>query len=78
MVTGESQRHAPLDPDLVVALSLDNHRTLFNTADGQDPRLRRVDDGEKLANAKHPKVSQAEGAAAILLGAQLLVATARS
>mmetsp|Transcript_7363 Transcript_7363/g.16111 ORF Transcript_7363/g.16111 Transcript_7363/m.16111 type:complete len:212 (+) Transcript_7363:223-858(+) len=49
------------------------HHELLGAADGQDARLRSVDDGGELLDAHHAEVGDGEGAADELLGLELVL-----
>src|SRR5829696_778564 len=49
-------------------------RPVLRGADGEDGRLRRVDDGRELVDAEHAKVRDRERGAGVLLGLELALA----
>ena len=63
VIDRERARHHGGDGERAVL----DHRPLLGGADGEDHRLRRVDDRREFLDAVHAEVGDAEGAALILL-----------
>src|SRR5215207_9053324 len=69
VVTGEGEAHHRRDRELALA----HHRPLLARADGEDGRVRRVDDCREVLDAEHAEVRDRGRAALVLLGLELAV-----
>src|SRR4051794_34573571 len=72
VVDGEADQH-PLPRD---DLAVDHGGARLDRTDGEDPGLRRVDDGPEARDAEHAQVGDGEGAAGDLVLLELAVAGA--
>lgn len=70
VVARKSDLHHVADSKAVL-LGLIRHQLLGSAADGEDARLRGVDDGSEVLDAEHAEVGDAEAAALVLLGSEL-------
>ena len=70
-------RHGQPEPPPHRELAFVRHRLLHDPPDGQDPRLRRVDQRRELIDVEHAKVGNGERAPRVFLGREPALACPR-